>query len=58
MQHMSKHPSRRPFLGNLKANRRNAKLHKLLRAGIIKPMSKAERRQACDQAVMVKGKAG
>lgn len=41
---MQQRSRRRPFLGNLKAQRRNARLRQLLKAGIIKPMSKAEMR--------------
>ena len=33
-----------------KADRRNARLRRLMQAGKIKPMSKAEQRQAIEQA--------
>lgn len=35
-----------PFKYNPKIAKRNAKLHKLINAGIIKPMTKDEQRQA------------
>jgi hypothetical protein len=41
----------KPFRSNPKVVRKAAKLHRMLRAGIIKPMSKAEMRAACDAAV-------
>jgi len=40
-----------PYRGNPKAAKRNGRLHRLIRAGIVKPMSKDEMRAACDQAV-------
>ena len=55
---MTKHPGRRPYLGNPKAQRRNAKLHRLIKAGTIKPLSKADMRKACDAAVVSKPSAG
>jgi hypothetical protein len=45
-----------PFRGNLKVARRNGRLHKLIKAGVIEPMSKADMRTACDAAVMAKRK--
>lgn len=41
-----------PFRGNLKAARRNGRLHRLIKAGVIEPMSKDDMRKACDQAVI------
>ena len=45
VQHMSKHPNRRPWLGSPVAKRRNARLGALIKAGKIKPLSKAELQQ-------------
>lgn len=41
----------RPFRFNPKIAQRNARLHRLIRNGIIKPMTKAEQRAANEQAV-------
>jgi hypothetical protein len=40
-----------PFMLNPKVAKRNAKLHRLLKSGKLKPMSKEEMRQACIAAV-------
>jgi len=39
----------RPFRSNPKIVKRNARLHRLIRAGIIKPMTKAELRAAAQE---------
>ena len=40
----------RPFRFNPKIAKRNAKLHKLIRAGKLQPMTKAQMRAAAEQA--------
>ena len=40
-----------PFRGNPKIAARNARLHRLKRAGILQPLTKAEARKLCDAAV-------
>lgn len=40
-----------PFGFNPKVEARNGRLRRLMRKGTIKPMSKAEARRLCDEAV-------
>lgn len=44
-----------PFQGNPVLAKRAARLHRMIRAGTIKPMSKAELRVLAEQAVQVHG---
>lgn len=43
-----------PFRGNPKIAKHNAKLHRMIKAGKLQPMTKAEQRQACEQATQRK----
>jgi hypothetical protein len=41
----------KPFKLNPKVSKRNAKLHRMIRAGTLQPMTKDEMRKAADEAV-------
>lgn len=43
-----------PFRGNPKISRRNARLRRLQRKGLLPKLTKAEARALCDQAVAAK----
>lgn len=44
-----------PFKHNPKLASRNGRLHRMIQAGKLKPMSKAEMREAAEQAAKMQG---